>query len=127
MGKWKHRLISKDIESKNGVCSSCGPTLLMSNGRGDLSFKCANSYYEIKSRSTDLKQSEKAKNYLAFNNIPKPDSCEICKLNITLHRDHDHITKKPRGWICRSCNLALGYLNDDIDRLTSAIKYLSRE
>lgn len=38
--------------------------------------------------------------------------------------DHDHITGKIRGLLCRECNGALGKFNDNIEILKSAIKYL---
>jgi len=58
--------------------------------------------------------------------------CAICgdtniKYGRRLAVDHHHKTKKVRGLLCNQCNRALGYFHDDIDRLASAIKYLSRE
>ena len=41
--------------------------------------------------------------------------------------DHNHKTNKFRGWLCHSCNRALGNFVDDIDRLERAIKYLKNE
>ena len=38
--------------------------------------------------------------------------------------DHDHETKKFRGWLCNKCNSALGWFNDDINYLRRAVKYL---
>ena len=38
--------------------------------------------------------------------------------------DHDHSTGKVRGWICNSCNISIGQLDDDIDTLKRAVKYL---
>ena len=38
--------------------------------------------------------------------------------------DHNHKTGEYRGWICNNCNVALGRLNDDINALQNAIKYL---
>lgn len=51
--------------------------------------------------------------------------CKICHENITLVIDHCHLSKKVRGLLCNSCNLGLGYFKDSVERLESAIKYLS--
>ena len=52
--------------------------------------------------------------------------CAICKQKseINLSVDHCHKTGIVRGLLCRNCNLALGYLKDDTNRIESAIKYL---
>jgi len=41
--------------------------------------------------------------------------------------DHDHDTDTFRGWLCHSCNRALGVFNDDVPRLRRAIKYIKGE
>ena len=41
--------------------------------------------------------------------------------------DHCHTTNKVRGLLCRTCNVAIGYLNDDIALLESAINYLKKQ
>ena len=43
-----------------------------------------------------------------------------------IHIDHNHITNKVRGLLCIKCNSGIGYLNDDINLLKEAIKYLKR-
>jgi hypothetical protein len=70
--------------------------------------------------------------------VPENYRCPICKRSEqevkgrggkksgTWCCDHDHITNKFRGWLCHQCNRALGGMNDDIDRLQSAIDYLKQ-
>lgn len=57
--------------------------------------------------------------------------CAICKAtrnkgykNYKLAIDHDHKTGKIRGVLCFPCNKALGFMEDDIERLKNAISYL---
>lgn len=52
--------------------------------------------------------------------------CAICAEPGELCVDHCHATGRIRGLLCRSCNLALGYLRDDPNRLLSAIDYLAK-
>ncbi len=40
------------------------------------------------------------------------------------HVDHDHKTGKVRGLLCKSCNIALGEIEDNIHTLKSMIQYL---
>lgn len=41
-----------------------------------------------------------------------------------LHVDHDHKTGKVRGLLCHHCNMVLGHLGDNIERMQTAIRYL---
>lgn len=52
--------------------------------------------------------------------------CAICKKKgrRELCVDHCHTTGKIRGLLCDGCNRGLGFLNDDIKLLKSAIIYL---
>lgn len=55
------------------------------------------------------------------------NSCAIClreNKEKYLSIDHCHKTGVIRGLLCRNCNLALGYLNDDIELFNNAINYL---
>jgi hypothetical protein len=53
--------------------------------------------------------------------------CAICHRMPTRGRlqiDHDHITGKVRKLLCVSCNRALGFFKDNIERLRAAVAYL---
>lgn len=62
---------------------------------------------------------------------PRPSNCEICNNPSrgrwkVLHFDHCHQRGIFRGWICNSCNVVLGYVNDDPDHLRKLVAYLER-
>lgn len=52
--------------------------------------------------------------------------CKICKLAKPLVVDHDHKTGTVRGLLCHSCNRGIGFLQDSIDILENATKYLKQ-
>lgn len=54
--------------------------------------------------------------------------CAICHLppedGQRLHVDHNHITGKVRGLLCRHCNVGLGYFKEDPRLMSAAISYI---
>lgn len=60
--------------------------------------------------------------------INQDNKCPICFQNFDRvpHVDHDHETNKNRDILCRDCNIGLGLFKDNIETLSSAIKYLRR-
>jgi hypothetical protein len=70
-----------------------------------------------------------------FENMLKLQNgrCSICSFEFDYtsqskgpHIDHDHKTGKVRMILCRFCNNLLGYANDDVLILESAITYLDK-
>jgi hypothetical protein len=60
--------------------------------------------------------------------------CAICReeskalgKNARLHVDHNHLTGKVRGLLCYACNIAIGFLEEDPDRVQKIMDYLERE
>jgi len=56
-------------------------------------------------------------------------SCAICKTAFQepYHVDHDHLTGKIRGLLCRGCNVGLGCFKDNPVSLLCAVGYLNGE
>ncbi len=57
--------------------------------------------------------------------------CDVCgvpelECDRKLHMDHCHITGELRGFLCRSCNLGLGFFKDSDDILLNAMRYLAK-
>ena len=53
--------------------------------------------------------------------------CAICKeYRDRLCVDHNHLTGKIRGLLCKDCNQGIGFLRDNIKLLENSIKYLER-
>jgi hypothetical protein len=42
------------------------------------------------------------------------------------HIDHDHVTGRVRGLLCKHCNVGLGMMKDSSEVLNKAADYLSR-
>lgn len=57
--------------------------------------------------------------------------CAACLVEVEdwqqkLSVDHDHLTGQVRGLLCQPCNLALGHLKDDPERILALADYLRR-
>lgn len=57
--------------------------------------------------------------------FPPPAFCEICGRRGVMHLDHDHATKRFRGWLCGLCNRMLGLSKDSPRVLEAAARYLA--
>ena len=54
------------------------------------------------------------------------DKCEVCSKTTDLCYDHDHVTMKFRGVLCRACNRALGQLGDNLESVLKVVSYLQK-
>jgi len=63
-----------------------------------------------------------------YENLIQIKKCQNvgCKNKATCI-DHCHDSKKVRGVLCRDCNLALGILSDDPNRITGLLEYLKAQ
>ncbi len=147
----EHKNIILDSSIETQECKTCKKVLplrsysiknVYSDNLGVLSKNCKSCCNKINKEHYERKAG-----------IPYPDKdykCPICLRNeeelqtkqtvvdietykVTEHRmkrknvwrlDHDHNTGKVRGWICNSCNISMGQLDDDIDTLKRAVNYL---
>jgi hypothetical protein len=54
----------------------------------------------------------------------KTATCGACNTDVGVCMDHDHATRRFRGWLCGDCNRALGLLRDDPARIERLAAYV---
>lgn len=96
-------------------------------------------HYDAKRKEWGLSRGDPVKNSLKFHYgltieqyeraIEKQNGlCAICKkicaCGKRLAVDHNHETGKLRGLLCMRCNTAIGLLEEDTERFSSAVTYL---
>ena len=71
---------------------------------------------------------ELEKRQVKKNAPPKPERCECCNEGDELLQiDHIHGTTIFRGWLCRTCNIGMGGLGDDLRGVLQATVYLEND
>jgi len=132
----RHQLSNVDPKALEGDCSACGHgvklRLQIRNGRETI--RCAVRTFRRRGKKVTPEQRRasriRRKYGIAYEEYllrlsAQGGRCLLCKSPGDLCVDHDHATGRVRGLLCRSCNLALGYLRDDVTVLRRAIKYLA--
>lgn len=109
-----HTLTDLDAVQRTATCVLCGPTKIRKAGRGR--WRCRSS------GSRHKRHTPEAQALLARSD----GTCEICGDEADLVVDHCHKDDHVRGLLCRDCNLALGFMQDNPDRLLAAVAYLNR-
>lgn len=82
--------------------------------------------YQLKRRG--LPQNELEIAAVAFHNYA--GFCAACRLPIPTGKerfDHDDRNKKFRGIVCHGCNVAIGFAEENIQRLSGCIRYLEKQ
>lgn len=101
-------------------------------GRGNLCKVCSNRKGREEYLSHNYKQKlQTLKRYgVTIEDYEKAmatsDCCGICNSKNNLCYDHDHITMKFRGVLCRRCNRSLGQLGDTLESVLKVVKYLEK-
>ncbi|GAA3729966.1 hypothetical protein GCM10022239_03230 [Leifsonia bigeumensis] len=137
-----HRLTSVDREAKTAICSVCGPTRIRVRtvrGCQCISLHRAEAAKRTGRKGSPLSREQsreyrlKAKFGITIEEYERmlamqDGRCRICGTLPAEKRrlavDHDHATGEIRGLLCSHCNTALGFMGDDVTRLSAAIGYL---
>ena len=133
----RHSLSSIDVETRTAICSVCGPTRIRVR-TGNRGSECWTVRKRHIKRSKGKYKSRKKKDgswlkskygitrdqYLEMV-ADQGGLCAICGTEYhPLMVDHCHVTGVVRGLLCRRCNIALGWMEDKVDRLRAAADYL---
>lgn len=131
-----------DVRFKNGNKDDCG----ISNLYRPLGEYAIPDLRNAKNRADRKENPEKYRKYDLRKNGFDPDQvdillaaqggvCACCGQPETAVRggktknlatDHDHVTGVVRGVLCNRCNVAIGMMDDDPDRLIAAAEYVRR-
>jgi hypothetical protein len=116
-------------------CTRCGETKEIAEFNRDKSKKdgresrCKACRAHPRERANDRRRKTGVSKEL-FNAllIVQEHRCAICSAPVdnSAPADHCHNTMVPRGILCRSCNLGMGLLKDDLGTLIRAVAYLHR-
>jgi hypothetical protein len=129
-----HLKADKNFELKTAYCNKCKCDLPISEFRLQEFNKLREKSPFCKCRvceGLDAKERKEGKKRA----YPCPDHCELCGDEFVKDRafgykapvfDHFHESGKFRGWLCKSCNIGLGQLQDSKDILKKAITFLER-
>ncbi len=116
----KHNL--SNVSGSIADCSACGAGVpIIKKGKG----KKGEQRYACKKVNDSNHKGRHGVRWDTLASAREGESCAICGGTFMLALDHDHSTGALRGWLCKSCNNAIGLFRDDVDLLGRAIKYLA--
>lgn len=134
----QHRISSADTAAQTGVCSICGPVRIrVRRGRGHQCWTLRLQERRVRTRkaSPDVQRASRlrqkygitAEDYDRMLDT-QGGVCAICggaePTGRRLAVDHDHATGVVRQLLCKPCNVSIGSMGEDVDRLRAAIAYI---
>lgn len=81
-------------------------------------------------RSTSRRATRYGVSFAVMAALVNKGTCDVCNATISPSDsmiDHCHTTGRVRGVLCTTCNLAVGYLNDDPEQAAALAAYLRRD
>jgi hypothetical protein len=120
-------------------CNKCNETLPLSYFSGNTSSSDHFDKNGYRLRRGDCKKCNKehsagktaavkiAKEMGLSYKAPPGTECALCKSTKDIVFDHDHDTKKHRGWLCNPCNRSIGVLGDNMEGMIRVINYLNKQ
>ena len=120
----EHGLSQVDREARTAVYAICGPVRMIRIRKGPRGAECSVKRKQDK-RGYRLSPAKRAEMMHRQQN-----RCAIClrtelEVGQPFVVDHCHSTLRVRGLLCTPCNVALGFLRDDTDRVWRAFAYLN--
>jgi hypothetical protein len=113
----------RNKKTKSGLNQVCKPCRLAYNRE----------YYKARKEENNGVPPYSHKNreyHLRFSYGLKPEdvptNCQVCDSDKKICVDHDHETGRVRGFICDSCNVAIGKAQDDPNLLRALADYLEK-
>lgn len=124
-----HSISNVHADEGVGDCSVCGPgtRIRVRQRRSYPEYACFSKARESPERRRlsrmKLRYGVTEEEYRAAF-AAQSGACGICGDAVALVVDHCHESGQVRGLLCRSCNVAIGFLRDSPDRARSAAEYL---
>lgn len=117
------------------TCNICGAQrstkYFPTEGHIDTCKRCRkkSSIAHIRAEKKKLQKSTIRREHYNRKFVEQNGSCYICgrhqdEFDKRLSLDHNHSTGELRGLLCQACNVALGYTEENISRLTKMIEYI---
>ena len=108
------------------ICLNCNIVLGMADDSSKMLCRLA-AYIEAPITSTVvLRRQPKPKRFKELLGAP-PSKCQVCSSTKRICADHCHKTYLFRGWLCNSCNTALGHAHDSAKLLRKLADYLDND